>query len=182
MPAPKLLAMLIKQGIEGDDALLRLAQVRFQEAGLGAELYPASPEELQLLLAFRPADRPCTVHLPREINLLWPEARDRVMEFAVRAAGWVEGMTVHDHAQFGERPDAAIAALREADRRLAEVRNALGSSSNMPPAWRRMASPRYLKGRAIWNASRRALTSHTSGFRSAGRPTRGPSPAWTSAR
>jgi hypothetical protein len=124
MPAPKLLAMLIKQGIEGDDALLRLAQVRFQEAGLGAELYPASPEELQLLLAFRPADRPCTVHLPREINLLWPEARDRVMEFAVRAAGWVEGMTVHDHAQFGERPDAAIAALREADRRLAEVRNA----------------------------------------------------------
>jgi len=38
MPAPKLLAMLIKQGIEGDDALLRLAQVRFQEAGLGAEL------------------------------------------------------------------------------------------------------------------------------------------------
>jgi len=87
-------------------------------------LYPASPEELQLLLAFRPADHPCTVHLPREINLLWPEARDRVMEFAVRAAGWVEGMTVHDHAQFGERPDAAIAALREADRRLAEVRNA----------------------------------------------------------
>ena len=74
--------------------------------------------------------------------------------------------------QFGERPDAAIAALREADRRLAEVRNAPGSSSNMPPAWRRMASPRYLKGRAIWNASRRALTSHTSGFRSAGRPTK----------
>ena len=100
------------------------ASVGFQEAGLGAELYPASPEELQLLLAFRPADRPCTVHLPREINLLWPEARDRVMEFAVRAAGWVEGMTVHDHVQFGERPDAAIAALREADRRLAEVRNA----------------------------------------------------------
>src|SRR5271155_5807365 len=99
MPEPKLLAMMIKQGIEGDDALLRLAQMRFQEAGLGGELYPESPEEFQQQLTFRPANRPCTVHLPRNINLLRPEGLARVLEFAARAAGNVHGIVVHDHIQ-----------------------------------------------------------------------------------
>jgi hypothetical protein len=123
MPAPKLLAMLIKQGIEGDDALLRLAQVRFEEAGLGAELYPVSPEQLQQQLPFRPAGRPCTVHLPRSINLLQPEARSQVIEFALRSAGRVLGMIVHDHARFADRPNETGAAFREMERQLAEVAN-----------------------------------------------------------
>jgi hypothetical protein len=121
MPAPKLQAMLIKQGIEGDDALLRLAQARLQEAGLGAELYPVSPEELQHQLGFLPVDRPATVHLPRDINLLRPEGRDRVLAFAARAAGRAGGLIVHDHAQFAGDPLPVAAAFREADRRLAEL-------------------------------------------------------------
>ncbi len=123
MSAPKLLVMLIKQGIEGDDALLRLAQVRFEEAGLGAELYPVSPDQLRQQLAFRPAGRPCTAHLPRSLNLLRPEARDHVLVFAAVGARSVEGLIVHDHAQFGDRPDEVAAAFHDMDRRLAEIPN-----------------------------------------------------------
>ena len=83
MPAVlKLLAMLHKQGIEGDDALLLLAQARFQEAGLGAELYPESPEQLRQQPAFCPAGGPCTAHLPRGLNLLSAQTHARLAEFA----------------------------------------------------------------------------------------------------
>src|SRR5438552_3942375 len=68
MPQPKLLAMLIKQDLEGDDALLRLGQLRFQEACLGAEIYPERPEQLTEQLAYCHADRPCTAHLPRNLG------------------------------------------------------------------------------------------------------------------
>jgi hypothetical protein len=121
MSAPKLLAMLMKQGIEGDDALLRLAQARLRESGLGAELYPGSPDQLQQHLEFRPAGRSCTVHLPRSLNLLQPEARERVMEFVTRAGGQVEGMIVHDHRQFADQPTETVASFRDMDRRLAEI-------------------------------------------------------------
>jgi hypothetical protein len=44
MPAPKLLAMLSTQPpIEGDDALLRLAQSRLGAAGLGGSSTPGVP-------------------------------------------------------------------------------------------------------------------------------------------
>lgn len=124
MPAPKLLAMMIKQGIEGDDALLRLAQVRFQEAGIGCELYPGSPEELRHQLAFRPAGQPCTVHLPRGLNLLSAEARGRVGEFAVAAAGQAHGLIVHDHMQFQERPEETRTAFQAADQLFASIPHA----------------------------------------------------------
>jgi hypothetical protein len=124
MPDPKLLAMMIKQGIEGDDALLRLAQVRFQEAGLGSELYPGSAEQLRQQLAFCPAGQACTVHLPRGLNLLSPEARARIRDFAVVAAGQAHGLIVHDHMQFQERPDETRTAFREADRLFASVPHA----------------------------------------------------------
>jgi hypothetical protein len=124
MPLPKLLAMLIKQGIEGDDALLCLGRARLEEAGLGAELYPVSPDQLAQQLPFRPAGQPCTVHLPRSINLLEPTGRDQVTTFAVRAAGDVHGMIVHDHRQLGAAPDAAGAAFRDMDRRLKQIAHA----------------------------------------------------------
>jgi hypothetical protein len=121
---PKVLAMLIKHGIEGDDALLRLAQVRLQEAGLGAELYPESPEQFDEQASFCPVAFPCTLHLPRNQNLLKPEARTRVLEFAGRAAGRVHGLIVHDHAQFEHQQDETLAAFRDLDRRLAGVAQA----------------------------------------------------------
>lgn len=123
MPGPKLLAILDNQGIDGDDALFRLAQARLAEAGLGGELYPGDPEQLRRRLAYRPAGLPCTVHLPRNLNLLEPAARARVRDFAAAAAG-TDGMIVHDHLLFGERPDEAAAAFRDMDRLLAEVAGA----------------------------------------------------------
>ncbi len=124
MPAAKLLAMLIKQDLEGDDALLRLGQVRLQEAGLGAEIYPVTPEQLTEQLAFCPADRPCTAHLPRNLNLLLPEARERILEYAVRAAGRLHGLIVHDDWQFGDRREQVSLAFRDLDRRLTTLPDA----------------------------------------------------------
>lgn len=121
MPAMKILAMLATQGMEGDDALLRLAQRRLEEAGLGAELYPETVEQLRQQLAFCPTGRPCTAHLPRDINLLRPEDRERMLAYAAEATGRLEGVLVHDHGQFAEWPDRAEAALREADQRLARL-------------------------------------------------------------
>lgn len=124
MISPHLLAMMLKQGIEGDDALLRLAQVRFAEAGLGAELYPGSPEQYDQQRAFCPTGRPCTIHLPRGINLLQQDGRSQVMAFAQRAAGRALGLIVHDHLQFAEQRDGAVAAFRDLNRRLSELPDA----------------------------------------------------------
>jgi len=67
---PHLLALFQKR-IEGDDALLELARLRFFKAGLGAEIYATNPDELQWLLRFKPNNSvPVVVHLPRKINLL----------------------------------------------------------------------------------------------------------------
>jgi hypothetical protein len=122
MPAPIILAMLYPQDIAGDETLLRLTQVRFQEAGLGAELYPDTLDQLRQHLAFCPAGLPCTAHIPRDINLVEPEGLARLLGYAEAAAGQLYGLVVHDHRTFMDRPDRAQAAFREADRRLAQVR------------------------------------------------------------
>ncbi len=121
MSEPQVLAILAKQWIEGDDALLRLSRVRLEEAGLGGELYPETPEQLRHQFQFCPAGRPCTVHLPRNLNLLDAEARGRVAQFAAAAAQSVHGLIVHDHGRFAERPDDAVAGFRDLDRRLAAI-------------------------------------------------------------
>jgi hypothetical protein len=118
---PHFLAILAKQWIEGDDALLRLAQARFVEASLGGEIYPGTPDQLRHQLNFAPSHRPCTVHLPRNLNLLQADSRRRVMEFAAAAAGRVHGLIVHDHEQFADRPDETISAFRDLDRQLAAL-------------------------------------------------------------
>ena len=116
MSSPKLLAMLSKQSpIEGDDALMRLAQVRFSEAGLGGELYVGSPEDLQRQLTYRPEALPCTAHLPRNINLLQKSGRDTLMEYARIAGGKLYGLVVHDQLEFAQNPDETQAAMRETD-------------------------------------------------------------------
>jgi phosphoglucan,water dikinase len=124
MTAPKYLAIFSKQDIDGDDALYKLAQARFEEAGLGGEFYPETPDILQQQLIFSPRGLLCTAHLPRSLNLLQAEARERVAEFAARYARHLYGMVVHDHAQFAEQPKQAVEALRDLARRLARVPNA----------------------------------------------------------
>lgn len=125
MSPPKLLAMLSTQPpIEGDDALLRLAQTRLGEAGLGGELYPGSPEHLQRLLAYRPHTLPCTAHLPRNIDLLQETGRAALMEFVRVAAGKLYGLVLHDQLAFYEHPKETLNAFRETDRSLSRITDA----------------------------------------------------------
>ncbi len=121
---PKLLALMhVQPPIAGDAALLQLARLRLQEAGLGGELYPGSPEHVDALLAFRPA-QPCTAHLPRDINLLDRSGQDAVIAFAENAAGKFFGLVVHDHDGFAGRVDEVVAAFRSLDKRLDQIKDA----------------------------------------------------------
>ena len=120
--APRLLALFQKR-INGDNALLELARLRFQEAGLGAEYYAASPEELHGLLGYKPGpDVPVIVHLPREIDLFDKEGRQRLLSFAVEFKDRVYGFVVHDQIEIIDRLGEYKVALTEIDAALQAVK------------------------------------------------------------
>jgi hypothetical protein len=111
LPHRSLTHALFAKRIEGDDWLMKLAQLRFQHEGMQPEMYADSPEELEWLMRFNPSPAsPIIVHLPRELNLLESEGRRRVLEFASRFAGRVGGWVVHDRREMAARS----AELREA--------------------------------------------------------------------
>src|SRR5829696_230215 len=119
MVLPPLRALFQKR-VAGDDALLGLAKLRFQQAGLAAEAYADSPDQLEAVLPFVPADNlPPTVHLSRRLDLLRPADRDTVAAFARRFGGRVAGFVVHDRADMPARLDELEAAAAELSRVLA---------------------------------------------------------------
>jgi hypothetical protein len=120
--APRLLALFQKR-INGDDALLELARRRFQEAGLGAEYYAASPEELHWLLGFQPGpDTPVMLHLPREIDLFDKEGRRKLLSFAGEFKDRIYGFVVHDHLEIRGRLAEYNAVLNEVNYALQAVK------------------------------------------------------------
>ena len=83
---------LFQQRVEGDDALLRLAQLRFAQMGAAAEVYADTPDQLEHVLQFVPAHPQMPmVHLNRSINVLHGRDRAVVREFADRYAGRIAG-------------------------------------------------------------------------------------------
>jgi hypothetical protein len=107
---------LFQQYVPGDDALLRLARLRFEQAGLGAELYAADPDQLERLLTFAPtAHAPPTVHLDRRLNLLVDRDRELVADFVRRYDGLIEGFVVHDQPDMGTRTEELVTAARRLD-------------------------------------------------------------------
>ena len=50
---------LFQQRIAGDDALLKLAGLRFAQMGVAAEVYADTPDQLEYVLRFVPAHRAC---------------------------------------------------------------------------------------------------------------------------
>ncbi len=112
---PRLLALFQKR-IDGDDALLELARLRFQQAGLGTEFYASTPEELEWLLRFRANDTaPVTVHLPRGINLLESGYDAWIIHYMTAFAGVVDGFILHDQAEILTPPyQAALAVIDQA--------------------------------------------------------------------
>ena len=105
---------LFQRRVDGDDALLRLARLRFEQAGLAAEVYADNPGQLEWVLGFAPPGphRP-VVHLNRRVNLLEEPGRAAVETFAARFAGRVGGLVVHDRQEMAARTDELVAGLRK---------------------------------------------------------------------
>jgi hypothetical protein len=113
---------LFEKRIEGDDALLELAQLRFQQARMGAEMHAATPQQLEELMRFRPAiELPVVVHLPRHFNLLNEENRKQIARLASAFAGRIYGMVIHDHADLISRAENFVGAARTMESQLAQI-------------------------------------------------------------
>jgi hypothetical protein len=108
---------LFQQRIAGDDALLRLAALRFTEAGMPAEVYADHPGELERLLGYLPEHETApVVHLNRHVDILTEAGRATVDAFASQFAGRVAGLVVHDKAAMRGRTGDVVSALRELGR------------------------------------------------------------------
>jgi hypothetical protein len=102
---------LFEKRIQGDDCLMELARLRFSQAGMGAEMHAATPEQLDWSLGFRPGkDAPVVVHLPRDFDLVEEKSQKRMVEFATRFAGQVHGFVMHDHVLMASRSEDYVAA------------------------------------------------------------------------
>ncbi len=111
-PAPAVRGLFRRQ-VAGDDALFELAALRFRQAGMPAELYAETVDELTRVLRFVPEHAVLpTVHLPRSLDLLDPAARDVVGSFVTRFSGRIEGVVVHDHPRMRDRLADVVAAPR----------------------------------------------------------------------
>ena len=112
---------LFQQRVDGDDALLKLAGLRFAQMGVAAEVYAHTPDHLEYVLPFVPSHaRLPIVHLSRGINVLHGRDRAVVREFADRFAGRVAGLVVHDKREMAAQTDRLLAALRKLNARLCE--------------------------------------------------------------
>lgn len=125
MAFPKCMAMLkIQKPIDGDDALLRLAQARLFDAGLGGELHPGTPEHLAELASFLPGDHPSTVHLPHALDILQEHTPAELIRYASVFGNTFYGYVLHDHLDMETRMDAYVDAFQALDKRLAEIPDA----------------------------------------------------------
>lgn len=123
-PTRPLTLGLFEKRIDGDDCLMRLAQLRFQQAGMGAEMHAATPEQLDWTMQFRPsADAPVVVHLPRKFNLTDGGNRGQIENFARRSAGRVHGFVIHDHPDLARRSGDYVQAAQEMNSRLKQIEN-----------------------------------------------------------
>jgi hypothetical protein len=112
---------LFQRRVAGDDALLRLAGLRFAQTGLAAEVYAGTLDELEHVLQFVPRHPHLPlVHLSRGINVLQEQSRATVWEFARRFAGRVAGLVVHDKGEMATQTGHLLTAMRELNARLHE--------------------------------------------------------------
>jgi hypothetical protein len=108
---PRLMALFQKR-IEGDDALLHLANLRFKEAGMGIEFYADTLNEMDKLLRFKPfSDAPAVAHLQRGINLLEEKSQRLIMDFASSFAGQIYGLVIHDQDETVTHFDDYLSAV-----------------------------------------------------------------------
>src|SRR4029450_5363948 len=112
---------LFQQRVDGDDALLRLAGLRFAQMGTAAEVYAHTPDHLEHVLQFVPSHaRLPVVHLSRGINVLQKRDPPWGSEVTARFAGAAPGLVVQDKREMPAQTDRLLAALRELNARLCE--------------------------------------------------------------
>jgi hypothetical protein len=136
-PVPPPVRALFQQRVAGDEALLRLAALRFAEAGMPAEVYADHPDELERLLRYVPESATLPmVHLNRRLDLLDPGGRTTVELFAARFAGRIAGLVVHDRAAMRDRLADVVEAMREVGRAgPARPTVFLEYAAGLGPAW-----------------------------------------------
>lgn len=139
-PARRVVHALFQPRYAGDDALPRLAGLRFAQAGLAAELYADTPDDLDRLLPYVPPHpRRPTVHLNRGLNLLRERDRGLVEQFAGRLAGRLSGMVIHDQPDMGDPASDPVTALRDLDTRLGRIPDAprafVEYAAGLEPGW-----------------------------------------------
>jgi hypothetical protein len=137
---PELVHALFQRRVEGDDALLELAGLRFAQAGLAAEVYAGTPGELEHVLRFVPPHPHLpVVHLNRGLDILHERGRATVSEFAGRFAGRIAGLVAHDKREMAEQTDRLLAVLRELNARLRERPDGpfffLEYAAGLEPGW-----------------------------------------------
>jgi hypothetical protein len=144
MPAPReerpIHALFPQRPAGDDDALLKLARLRFAQEGLAAEGYADTPDELERVLPYVPPHpRLPTVHLNRGLNMLREPDRGLVEDFATRFAGRLSGMVVHDQPDMAAQTGTLVTGLQELGRRLADLPSApwvfLEYAAQLEPAW-----------------------------------------------
>jgi len=120
---PKTLGLFEKR-LDGDDALLELARLRFRQAGLGTEIYSPNPGLLEWMLGFRPDGNPPVVgHLARAMNVAEAACHPQIEDFARRFAGRVYGLVIHDHSLLAENPREYLRAAQALNARLHPIQN-----------------------------------------------------------
>lgn len=107
--------------IEGDDALLVLAALRFAEAGIGAEMYPWGPEYLPVVRNFLPDTAVCTIHLAHGLDSTSEMGQEQIFAYARSASGRLRGMVTHDRPSMAADPAATMQALARVDDYLRKV-------------------------------------------------------------
>ena len=116
---------LFQQRVDGDDALLRLARLRFEQSGLAAEVYGGSAAELEHTLGFVPVGaRAPMVHLSRGTDLLHDADRAAIAALIRKFGDRVSGFVVHDRPDVPTRLAELQDAAAELSRALAEAGSA----------------------------------------------------------
>ncbi|HLC15810.1 MAG TPA: hypothetical protein VJL89_06250 [Thermodesulfovibrionia bacterium] len=116
---PRLLALFQKR-IDGDDSLLSLARLRFEQRRMGTEMYAENPDELRWLLGFKAGGMqpPVVVHLPRWIDIQQDSGVQAVLDFASACGRQVYGYVVHDTKAMVTKFSQYVNAVRFLDSRL----------------------------------------------------------------
>lgn len=104
---------LFQRHVTGDDAILRLAQLRFAEYGMAAELYADIPQQLERELQFLPHHPALpVVHLDRNVNLLREDGQSLVAAFVRQFSGRLLGLVIHDRPEMAAQIQEVVSAMK----------------------------------------------------------------------